>query len=121
MPFILHRSVVNEVRPTVDIAQGRYLSKQTIPYHVDLLDELTFYGAMQSDRHYQVCVTYGLRVLRLVGEREDVANFSPEKSVPVTSLPTTPMTSSPSPPSIKMENLPSPQLLLIVRRCYKKL
>ncbi|MCA9357103.1 ribonuclease H-like domain-containing protein [Candidatus Nomurabacteria bacterium] len=81
MPFILHRSVVNEVRPTVDIAQGRYLSKQTIPYHVDLLDELTFYGAMQKRPSlHQVCVTYGIESPKAGGvSGEDVAELFLQK------------------------------------------
>ena len=46
LPFLYHRSVVTNVVPSVQIARQRYVTKQTFPYHVDLLDELSFYGAM---------------------------------------------------------------------------
>lgn len=44
VPFILHRSFVHEIRPSVTLLQSRYLTRQQLPYHVDLLDEFTFYG-----------------------------------------------------------------------------
>ncbi len=48
VPFLLHRSVVHGVHPSHTFAQSRYLTKQTLPYHVDLMDELTMYGAMSK-------------------------------------------------------------------------
>jgi uncharacterized protein YprB with RNaseH-like and TPR domain len=48
VPFLLHRSVVHSVTPSIQFSQNRYLSKQTFPYHVDLMDELTMYGAMSK-------------------------------------------------------------------------
>jgi hypothetical protein len=46
--FLLHRSIVHDVRPSYAFAQSRYLTKQSLPYHVDLMDELTMYGAMSK-------------------------------------------------------------------------
>lgn len=48
VPFLIHRSMVHRVRPTVTFNQSRYLTKQTFPYHVDLMDEYTQYGAMSK-------------------------------------------------------------------------
>lgn len=48
IPFLLHRSVVHGLRPSHTFAQSRYLTKQSLPYHVDLMDELTMYGAMSK-------------------------------------------------------------------------
>ena len=48
VPFLLHRSVVHGVRPSYTFSQSRYLTKQSLPYHVDLMDELTMYGAMSK-------------------------------------------------------------------------
>lgn len=46
LPFLLHRSAILKIKPTVEFAKERYLTKQTLPYHIDLLEEFTFYGAM---------------------------------------------------------------------------
>ena len=47
IPFVLHRSLIKDIRPTVELIGQRYLTRQNPPYHVDLLDEFSFYGAMQ--------------------------------------------------------------------------
>lgn len=56
LPFLMHRSVINEIKPSVEIAHQRYLTKQSAPFHVDVLDEMTFYGAVQKDLLYNCCV-----------------------------------------------------------------
>ncbi len=45
-PFLAIRSAIHGVRPTVDLEQGRYLYQQRSVKHIDLLDQLTFYGAL---------------------------------------------------------------------------
>jgi 3'-5' exonuclease len=60
IPFLLHRSVVHGVQPTVDLLGSRYLNRQVLPYHVDLLDELTFYGAMKRQPLHMYCRAYGI-------------------------------------------------------------
>lgn len=48
-PFLLVRSAVHQIRPTVDLMSNRYLSSQKWGVkHVDLLDQLTFYGAVRK-------------------------------------------------------------------------
>ncbi len=48
VPFMMVRSAVHGVRPTKDLMRGRYLSQQNFDaVHIDLLDQLSFYGAMR--------------------------------------------------------------------------
>ena len=61
LPFILHRSVVCGVVPTVDLMRYRYLTQQQVPYHVDLQDQLTFYGSMMKRPGLHLfCRAYGV-------------------------------------------------------------
>ena len=71
LPFLEHRSVMAGVKPSVSIAKQRYLTKQTLPYHVDLLDELSFYGAMTHRPSLQLlCGAYGIDNASLLGGEE---------------------------------------------------
>jgi DNA polymerase elongation subunit (family B) len=46
VPFLMVRSAVHNVRPTKNLMAGRYLYQQHAQaIHVDLLDQLSFYGA----------------------------------------------------------------------------
>jgi len=56
-PFILIRSAIHRIRPTKDLMPNRY--NET---HIDLLDQLTFYGA--SRRRFNLdmwCRTFGIK------------------------------------------------------------
>ena len=44
-PFLIIRSAVHGIKPSVDLMEGRYLYQQKGVRHIDLLDQLTFYGA----------------------------------------------------------------------------
>ncbi len=44
-PFLMIRSAIHKVAPTRNLAEGRYLYQQKSCKHIDLLDQLTFYGA----------------------------------------------------------------------------
>jgi uncharacterized protein YprB with RNaseH-like and TPR domain len=46
VPFILLRSLVLGITPTRDLMEGRYLSQQRETRHIDLQDQLSFYGAL---------------------------------------------------------------------------
>lgn len=77
LPFLYHRSVMNAVKPTVDIARQRFLSKQSRPYHVDLLDELSFYGGMAHRPSLQLlCGAYKIENTSLLGGEEIEEAFS---------------------------------------------
>lgn len=48
IPFLMVRSAIHGIRPTKDLMRGRYLSQQSFEaVHIDLFDQLTFYGAMR--------------------------------------------------------------------------
>jgi 3'-5' exonuclease len=46
VPCLNIRSAVHGIRPTCDLMEGRYLYQQKSVRHVDLQDQLTYYGAM---------------------------------------------------------------------------
>jgi DNA polymerase elongation subunit (family B) len=61
VPFLKHRSGMLGVKPSVDIAASRYVTKQTLPYHIDLLDEFSFHGSMTHRPSLQLlCGAYGI-------------------------------------------------------------
>ena len=61
VPFLLHRSIACEVMPTAHLLGNRYLSYQTPPYHIDLQDELTFYGVMSKRPNLHLfCRAFGI-------------------------------------------------------------
>jgi hypothetical protein len=48
VPFLMIRSAINGVRPTKDLMTYRYATSQKFgALHIDLLDQLTFYGAVR--------------------------------------------------------------------------
>ncbi|MEK7168175.1 MAG: ribonuclease H-like domain-containing protein [Patescibacteria group bacterium] len=46
VPFIMARSAIHSVKPTRNLMEGRYLYQQRDGKHIDLQDQLTFYGAV---------------------------------------------------------------------------
>lgn len=47
-PFLMIRSAIHKIKPTQDLMSNRYLSSQKYgAKHIDLLDQLTFYGAVR--------------------------------------------------------------------------
>lgn len=47
-PFLMIRSAIHGIRPTKDLMRGRYLYQNNPDaVHIDLLDQLTFYGAVR--------------------------------------------------------------------------
>lgn len=79
IPFLYHRSIIKGLRPSIEIAKQRYITTQTMPYHVDLLDEFTFYGAMKPRPSLQIlCDAYGVEYFpELKGK--DVGEFFRKK------------------------------------------
>lgn len=48
VPFLMIRSAVHGIKPTKNLMSNRYLNSQKFDSaHIDLLDQLTFYGAMR--------------------------------------------------------------------------
>jgi DNA polymerase elongation subunit (family B) len=48
VPFIMARSAIHGVKPTRNLMEGRYLYQQRDGKHIDLQDQLTFYGAVRK-------------------------------------------------------------------------
>jgi len=48
VPFLIARSAVNKTKITKDLMSNRYIGSQRGAVHVDLFDQLTFYGAVRS-------------------------------------------------------------------------
>ncbi len=69
IPFILHRSAMNGIKPTKNLLPSRYPAQQTTVRHVDLLDEFTYFGAVSRKPNFQIaCRAYGVEALTLTGE-----------------------------------------------------
>lgn len=80
VPFVLHRSIIKGVKPKVRFAGQRFLVKQSAPYHVDLLDEFSLYGAMQRRPSLQLlCDAYGIEYNKDGMGGEDVGEFFANK------------------------------------------
>lgn len=48
VPFLMIRSAIHGVKPTRNLMEGRYLYQQRDCRHIDLQDQLTFYGATRK-------------------------------------------------------------------------
>lgn len=82
-PFLFARSAINGIRPARDLMANRYLNLQRFGVkHVDLLDQLTFYGAMRrkwSSLHLW-CRAFGIKSPKAEGIKgEDVGKLFREK------------------------------------------
>lgn len=63
VPFLLIRSAVNGIKPTKDLMSNRYLNSQKFnASHIDLLDQLTFYGAVRRRPSLHLaCRAFGIK------------------------------------------------------------
>lgn len=82
-PFLAARSAINGIRPSVDLMTNRYLNLQRGgARHIDLLDQLTFYGAMRrkwSSLHLW-CRAFNIKSPKAQGVKgDDVGKFFREK------------------------------------------
>jgi DNA polymerase elongation subunit (family B) len=76
VPFLMHRSVINKVKPTKNLMEGRYPSQQKSCRHVDLQDELTFFGAMyRKPSLHLFCRAYGIESPKGEISGDDVAEL----------------------------------------------
>lgn len=80
IPFILHRSIAQEIKPTKNLMEGRYPSQQRNCRHVDLQDELTFFGAMQRRPSLHLfCRAFGIESPKGEVGGDDVAELFANK------------------------------------------
>ena len=68
VPFLMIRSAKHRIRPTKNLISNRYLNNQLKEaIHVDLMDQLTFYGAVRRNPNlHLVC-----RLLGIASPKED--------------------------------------------------
>ncbi len=82
VPFINIRSVVHEIPLTKDLMEHRYLLRQKSAFHVDLQDQISYYGAMSRKPSLGACCeTFGIKSSKEEGvSGKDVAElFRTEK------------------------------------------
>jgi len=82
IPFMNIRSAIHKVRPTKNIMSNRYLSIQkNDAKHIDLLDELTFYGAVRRKGGLHLwCRAFGIKSPKSEGVTgDDVGKLFKEK------------------------------------------
>jgi len=79
-PFLFHRSAVYEIRPTKNLLEGRYPSQQKSCRHVDLQDELTFFGAVaRRPSLHLFCRAFGIESPKEEGSGDAVAELFASK------------------------------------------
>lgn len=75
-PFLVHRSVVWGVTPSQNLLAGRYPAQQRSCRHIDLEDELTFYGAMSRRPSLHLfCRAYGIESPKVEVSGDAVADL----------------------------------------------
>lgn len=76
-PFLAIRSMVHGVRPTKDLLSNRYVSMQRGCAHIDLMDQLTFYGAARFRKSLHLfCRVLGIKSPKADGTTgDDVASL----------------------------------------------
>lgn len=81
-PFLMIRSAIHKVRPSVNLMPKRYLSWQKSRIrHIDLLDQLTFYGAVRRRGNLHLwCRAFGIKSPKADGiTGDDVGKLFKEK------------------------------------------
>lgn len=80
-PFLAIRSMAHGVRPSKDLLSNRYLSSQRGCTHIDLMDQLTFYGAARFRKTLHLfCRALGIESPKASGTTgDDVAGLYKNK------------------------------------------
>ncbi|MDD4931273.1 MAG: ribonuclease H-like domain-containing protein [Candidatus Colwellbacteria bacterium] len=73
VPYMIVRSAVNGIQPTRDLMSNRFVSLQRDGKHIDLLDQLTFYGAVFSNKGslHMWCRAFGIKSPKADGVKGD--------------------------------------------------
>ena len=82
VPFLMARSAIHGIRPSKDLMSNRYLYSQKFDAkHVDLLDQLTFYGAVRKKGNLHLWSrAFGIKSPKSEGVTgDDVARLYKEK------------------------------------------
>ncbi|MDD4333482.1 MAG: ribonuclease H-like domain-containing protein [Patescibacteria group bacterium] len=80
-PFLMIRSAVHGIRPTINLMADRYLSKNFGIKHIDLLDQMIFYGAVRRRPNLHLfCRAFGIKSPKSSGiTGDDVGRLFQEK------------------------------------------
>jgi len=81
-PFLATRSAFHKVKPSVNLMSNRYLESQKFGVkHVDLMDQLCFYGAVRKKGNLHLwCRLFGIKSPKEEGVTgDDVGNLFKEK------------------------------------------
>ena len=82
VPFMMIRSAIHKIKPTVDLMSYRYLRSQYSGIkHIDLLDQLSFYGAVRRKGNLHLyCQAFGIKSPKAEGVTgDDVGRLFKEK------------------------------------------
>jgi DNA polymerase elongation subunit (family B) len=82
VPFLIVRSAICGVRPTKNLMAGRYLYQQHAQaIHIDLLDQLSFYGAVRRKGNLHLwCRAFGIKSPKSEGVTgDDVSDLFAKK------------------------------------------
>ncbi len=82
VPFLMARSAIKKIRPTKNLMSNRYLNSQDYTArHIDLYDQLTFYGAMRRKGGLHLWSrAFGIKSPKAEGVTgDDVASLFKEK------------------------------------------
>ncbi len=81
IPFIILRSLVHGITPTRNLMSNRYLSSQRGVRHIDLQDQLSFYGAVPRKQPLHLyCRAFNIESPKADGvSGDDVAKLFAEK------------------------------------------
>ncbi len=76
LPFIIARSAVHGIKITRDLMSNRYLNSRNEVQHIDLLDQLSFYGAVKRSSLHLWCRALGIESPKQAGvSGNDVAEL----------------------------------------------
>ena len=77
VPFLMLRSVAHDITPTRNLMAGRYLYQQRDIQHIDLHDQLSFYGAVYRRQPLHLyCRAFGIESPKASGvSGDDVATL----------------------------------------------
>ncbi len=78
IPFLMIRSAIYDIKPSKNLLSNRYLNNQTFnAKHIDLLDQLTFYGAVRKKGGLHLwCRAFGIKSPKAEGVKgDDVAGL----------------------------------------------
>lgn len=80
-PFLALRSAIHGIRPSRDLMEGRYAYQQRTCKHTDLLDQLSFYGAVRRKGNLHLfCRAFGIESPKAQGvSGDDVSALFAEK------------------------------------------